>query len=143
MKSRIAAVVTCLLLATYVLAQEPSAEQPKTDQVIRHVVLLKFKKEAPAEKVIEIEAAFAGLASKIDEVVELEWGNNSSPEGLNKGFTHCFLVTFDSPADRDAYLVHPQHKAFVALLRPYLEEALVLDYTPEGVNAARMANDEG
>ena len=35
--------------------------------------------------------------------------------------THCFLITFPSEEARAAYLPHPAHKEFVALLRPYLE----------------------
>jgi hypothetical protein len=30
--------------------------------------------------------------------------------------------------DRDAYLPHPAHRAFGAVLRPHLDKVLVLDY---------------
>jgi hypothetical protein len=53
---------------------------------------------------------------------------DNSPEGLAQGFTHCFLVTFQSTADRDAYLPHAAHQAFVAKIKPVLEKALVVDY---------------
>jgi hypothetical protein len=139
MLARVAAAIACSLLATLVLAQTPpdatqqtGATETAGEQVIRHVVMFKFKADAPAEKIREIEQAFAALADKIDEVADLEWGTDNSPEGLSRGFSHCFLVTFDSAADRDAYLPHPAHKEFVTLLRPHLEEALVLDYTPQG-----------
>ncbi|MCA9181727.1 MAG: Dabb family protein, partial [Planctomycetales bacterium] len=44
------------------------------------------------------------------------------------GFTHCFLLTFKSEADRDSYLPHPAHRAFGAALKPHLEKVLVVDY---------------
>ena len=63
-----------------------------------------------------------------DAIKDFEWGLNNSPEGLNKGLTHCFFVTFDTEEGRAAYLPHPAHKAFVSLLGAHLEDVLVLDY---------------
>ena len=96
--------------------------------MIRHLVLLRFKPETPSARQAELEAAFAGLAHAVSEVQALEWGVNSSPEGLEKGFTHCFFVTFAGAAERDAYLPHPSHQAFVEQLKPWLADVLVLDY---------------
>ena len=96
--------------------------------MIRHVVLLNFSEETPTERRAGLAAAFAALADAIPEVRSLEWGLNASPEGLDKGFTHCFLVTFDDEAARDAYLPHPAHQAFVGELKPWLADVLVVDY---------------
>tara|TARA_R110001632_G_scaffold37131_10_gene93957 strand:- start:3004 stop:3420 length:417 start_codon:yes stop_codon:yes gene_type:complete len=99
----------------------------KTEQ-LRHVVLFKFKESATSTDIEKVEAAFIALPSKIKEIKDFEWGLNNSPEGLNKGFTHCFFVTFDSEDDRSIYLPHPSHMAFVEVLGPHLEDVLVLDY---------------
>jgi hypothetical protein len=64
-------------------------------------------------------------------VRDFEWGTNMSPENLNQGFTHCFLLTFDNARDRDAYLVHPAHKEFGKLLGPYLDKVTVVDFEPK------------
>ena len=96
--------------------------------MIRHLVLLKFSEEATTDRRAELAAAFARLATQIPEVRSLEWGLNVSPEGLDKGFTHCFLVTFEDEAARDVYLPHPAHLAFVGELKPWLADALVVDY---------------
>ena len=82
---------------------------------LRHVVLLRFRPEADAEQRATVEAAFAALASEVAEVQSLEWGTNCSPEGLARGFTHCFSLGFAECRERDAYLVHPRHQAFSAL----------------------------
>ena len=95
---------------------------------IRHLVLLKFKPEARSAQVQALEVAFAGLASKISAVQSLEWGTNNSPEGLARGFTHCFNLTFADDAARAEYLPHPDHMAFVDQLKPALDDVLVLDY---------------
>ena len=94
----------------------------------RHVVLFKFKDDAPAAEVEKVEKAFGALKGKIDLIQDYEWGKNVSPEGLDDGFTHCFFVTFKNKADLEAYLPHKDHKAFVALLKPVLDKVLVVDY---------------
>ena len=101
------------------------------DGPIRHVVHFKFKKEATPEQIKKITEEFAALKQKTEVVESLEWGTNSSPEGRDKGFTHCWIASFKSAKDRDTYLVHPAHKAFVAILLPILDEALVVDFVPQ------------
>ena len=51
-----------------------------------------------------------------------------SVENLQQGFTHCFVVTFLSEADRTKYLPHPAHKEFGKILGPHLDKVLVVDY---------------
>lgn len=101
-------------------------------KLLRHVVLFQFKERTPQAKVREIEDAFRALPSNIDVIQDFEWGTDVSVEGLADGFTHCFFVTFRSEEDRDAYLPHPDHTAFGALLRPHLEKVLVVDYWQQG-----------
>lgn len=98
------------------------------DSVLRHVVLFKFKEGTSDKKITEIEDAFAALPSKIPQIMSYEAGLNNSPEGLNKGLTHCFLLTFKSEEDRAIYLPHPDHKAFGALLSGHLDDVTVVDY---------------
>lgn len=98
------------------------------DSVLRHVVLFKFKAEASEDKIKNVENAFKALPSKIPQIISYEWGLNNSPEGLSKGFTHCFFLTFNSEEDRAIYLPHPDHKAFGALLKTILDDVLVVDY---------------
>jgi hypothetical protein len=109
------------------LSERPSAAD-KDDKVLRHVVMFQFKEsasEADVEKVVE---AFRQLPAKIPQIAEFEFGKDNSPEGLADGFTHCFLVTFKSEKDREAYLPHEAHQAFVDVLKPHLEKVLVVDY---------------
>ena len=103
----------------------PILEKAKT---LRHVVLFKFKEGTTEEELKTIEATFAALPSKIPEIVDFEWGTNNSPEGLDKGFTHCFFVSFSDEKGREVYLPHPDHKAFVDVASPHIEDVLVLDY---------------
>ncbi len=94
----------------------------------RHIVLFKFKNDAPAAEIEKVEKAFAALKGKIDLIQDFEWGTNVSPEGKADGFTHCFFVTFKSKADLEKYLPHPEHKKFGAALKGVIEKVLVVDY---------------
>ena len=95
---------------------------------LRHVVMFKFKDSSTTADIKAIEVAFAALPKQIKEIKRFEWGVNNSPENLNQGLTHCFLLTFKSEADRAVYLPHPAHEAFVALVGPHVDKVTVLDY---------------
>ena len=95
---------------------------------LRHVVAFKFKASATQEQIREVEDAFRALKTKITEIEALEWGTNVSPEKHDKGFTHGFILTFKSDKDRDAYLVHPDHKKFGQLVGGLLADVFVIDY---------------
>jgi hypothetical protein len=97
-------------------------------RVLRHVVMFRFKAGIENRTIREIEAAFAALPDKIEAIRDFEWGTDVSAEGKAGGFSHCFLVTFDSEEDRDIYIPHPAHQELVSLVGANVEKSLVLDY---------------
>jgi hypothetical protein len=97
-------------------------------RVLRHAVFFKFKDSSTDEQVRDVVDAFRVLPSKIDTIVDFEWGINNSPEGLNDEFTHCFLLSFKDDAGRAVYLPHEAHKAFGDVLRPHMDKVFVIDY---------------
>ena len=119
-----------LMLALSLFGMQSLQAQNNTAQekMLRHVVLFKFKETSAAGDVKNVEDAFRALKNKINLIKDFEWGTNNSTENLNQGFTHCFFESFASEKDRDDYLVHPDHKAFVEILLPHLDKALVVDY---------------
>lgn len=102
-----------------------------TQGVYRHVVVFKFKETTTDAQIKQIVEDFGKLQDEIKEIIAYEHGTNVSPEGLDQGFTHVFLVTFKDKAGLDVYLPHPAHKAFVDKLLPLLEEPFVVDYVAE------------
>ncbi|GAA5494794.1 hypothetical protein Rhal01_00958 [Rubritalea halochordaticola] len=118
-----------LLLLLTLLLSPLALAQDKT--MYRHIVLFKFKDSAKAEQITEIEKSFVALPSKVKTITDFEWGKNVSPENLNQGLTHCFVVTFKNKKDLEDYLVDPAHKAFVEKLLPILDKATVVDFVPE------------
>ena len=102
----------------------------KSEETVRHVVVFKYKPDATEAQIQKITDAFRDLKDKIPGIVGFEHGVNNSPEGLNQGFTHVYLLTFENAAARDAYLPHPDHEAFSQILRGsgIFDGAFVVDY---------------
>ena len=89
------------IFAVLMMSSMMGNAQNKTGEgkLLRHVVLLKFKDSALPADVKKVEEAFVGLKKKIKLI-----------------------------KDRDAYLVHPDHQAFVEILKPHLDKVTVVDY---------------
>lgn len=100
--------------------------------MIRHIVLMKIRSDIPQEKIDELYANLEGLKHKIPGIVSFSGGPYSSPEGLNKGFTHGFTMDFTDAASRDAYLPHPEHEPVkdmvVSMLDGGIDGACAFDY---------------
>ena len=95
---------------------------------LQHVVCFKFRGTASTEDIKKVEVAFEELKHKIPQIGSLEWGTNVSQEHKDKGFTHCFVLSFKSEKDRDTYINHAEHKAFGKLVGPVLEDVFVIDF---------------
>lgn len=117
-----------LCLAVTTVREVRGQQTEESPKMLRHVVLFQFKASSSEADVQRVVDAFRALPAQISQIADFEYGVNNSPEGLDGGLTHCFLVTFKSEADRDAYLPHPAHTAFVEVLKPHLEKATVVDY---------------
>lgn len=92
-----------------------------------HVVLVSWKagRAAAAEEVVRPAIrAFRGTIPGIESTVE---GHSSSPEGLEDGLDYGFVITFDSPASRDAYLPDPRHVVVADAIREHAERVVVFD----------------
>ena len=119
-------IALCLSFCLTAMAAESGTAARKGN--LRHVVAFKFKDTASQGEIKKVEEAFRNLKKEITTIVSYEWGTNISPENHNKGCTHGFILTFHSDKDRDAYLVHPAHKAFGALVGPLLADVFVIDF---------------
>lgn len=100
--------------------------------MITHMVLLRIRKDVPKKQVDAVFAELAGLKAKIPGLESFSGGPYTSPEGMQKGFTHGFCMTFvDAPA-RDAYLPHPEHEKVkakvLAVLDGGLDGVIAFDY---------------
>lgn len=100
--------------------------------MITHMVLLRIRKDVPKAQVDAVFAALAGLKGKIPGILSFSGGAYSSPEGLQRGFTHGFCMTFPDAKSRDGYLPHPEHEKVksmvLAVLDGGLDGVIAFDY---------------
>ena len=92
------------------------------------MVLFKFKPEVTPEKIRELFNLLSELQQLIPGITYFAGGPNFSPEELNQGYTHGFLMTFDSVTARNTYLPHPDHEHVKAALSPCIDSVLAFDF---------------
>ncbi|SIR31439.1 Dabb family protein [Maribacter ulvicola] len=96
--------------------------------MIRHFGMFKFKEGISDKQIEECFTVMKQMVGKIPGLLDMEHGPYESAEGLNDGFTHGFIMTFDSAESRDAYLPHPIHEQVKELVIPQLERVVVFDF---------------
>jgi hypothetical protein len=96
--------------------------------MVRHFGMFQFKEGVSASQIDNCFNEMNGMVGKIPGLLAMENGPYESGEGLNDGFTHGFIMTFDSPASRDAYLPHPEHERVRDIVVPCLGRVVVFDF---------------
>ena len=101
--------------------------------MIEHIVLLKFKSNLADYEINAALNQLGDLRTLIPSIIDFSFGENCSPEQLNQGFTHVFIMKFEDSKGRDLYLNHPEHKRIATeLIMPMMEEGItsivVIDY---------------
>jgi hypothetical protein len=90
------------------------------------------RRDVAAAEVERVFAAIGALRSEIPGILSYSWGAYASPEGLQRGYTHGFCMTFADSRSRDEYLPHPRHELVkarvLAILDGGVEGALAFDY---------------
>lgn len=99
---------------------------------VKHVVLLKFKPGVSEEQAQAAIEAVRGLEGVIGGIEDFLAGTYSSPEGLNQGYTHGFIMTFESAEARNGYLDHPEHERVKNGFFPLLDGAIAFDFEVSG-----------
>ncbi|WCJ27797.1 Stress-response A/B barrel domain-containing protein HS1 [Euphorbia peplus] len=98
--------------------------------VVKHVLLAKFKDEIQPHQLNTIINEFASLVNLIPPMKSFHWGTDLSSGNLNQGYTHIFESTFDSIEDVAEYRVHQAHVEFANIFLPSLDKLIVIDYNP-------------
>lgn len=78
--------------------------------MIRHIVLIKFKPDTAEAKIAEIYAGLSALTDTLPGAHNFTAGRSASPEQIERGYMHGFVVDFDSWADLKIYAEHPMHQ---------------------------------
>src|SRR4051794_26246840 len=94
---------------------------------IYHLVLVKFPLHK-THRMADLVAALEALRNSLAGFLSCTGGPYSSPEGLNQGYTHGFVMTFADAAARDNYLTHPDHEKLKQAFLPDLEGVVAFDF---------------
>ncbi|WP_159874617.1 MULTISPECIES: Dabb family protein [Aquitalea] len=96
--------------------------------MLQHIVLFRFVPSCKVADLCCISQRFSRLAQLVPDILSLSGGADCSPEGLQHGFTHGWLLQFADTAARDAYLTHPAHLEFINFIQPFVDDVLVSDF---------------
>ena len=77
--------------------------------MILHCVFLRFRPDVSERDKLGLYAGIAALKDRVPGMLDVQAGPNVSPEGLDKGFSEGFVVTFVDAAARDRYLADEEH----------------------------------
>lgn len=95
---------------------------------VDHIVLVKFKDGTTPEQIDQIFDNFLDISETIPGIENFVSGPNTSPENLNQGYTHAFVMTFCDSMARDAYLLHPEHNRVKQQANVIFDSVLVVDF---------------
>lgn len=96
--------------------------------MVRHMVICRFRQATSSSQIDELLSMILGMKNRIPGILGIEAGPYESPEGMHGGYTHGFLVTFESPAARDVYLPHPEHVVVRDALLPHIDSVIAFDF---------------
>ena len=95
---------------------------------VKHYGCFQFKDGTTQETIDHCFSAMQTMVGVIPGLLDFHFGPYESPEGLNEGYTHGFIMTFESPQARDEYLPHPKHEEIKDIVVPHLERIVVFDF---------------
>lgn len=130
MKNKIFTPLALLMLVVMTISISFTAIKKKKP-VLRHVVSFQFKEEVTPERRAQAVKDFLDLKNRIPEIIKFEGGENISVEGYDKGFTHCYVLTFENEEGRSIYLPHPAHMEVAKKNKPLMKDLFVVDYWGE------------
>ncbi|MFK7877879.1 MAG: Dabb family protein [Paracoccaceae bacterium] len=84
--------------------------------MIRHIVLTKFKPDVSEEKIAQIYAGLSALAENLAGAQNFTGGRSQSPEQIERGYLHGFVIDFDGWDALKTYADDPEHQALGAQL---------------------------
>ena len=84
--------------------------------MIRHIVLLRFQPAVSEAHITDLFTELHQINGKIPGLLAITSGKSQSPEQMERGYMHGFIVDFSDWTALQAYQVHPAHKALGANL---------------------------
>lgn len=84
--------------------------------MIRHIVLIRFKPEVSEAQSTALFAELAAIRAQVPGILAITAGRSESPEKIERGYHHGFVIDFADWDALAAYQTHPDHQALGAKL---------------------------
>ncbi len=84
--------------------------------MIRHIVLIRFRPDITEQAIAAIFADLGAIKAKLPGVLSITAGRSESPEQIERGYLHGFVVDFADWGALAAYQGHPDHQRVGAAL---------------------------
>lgn len=106
--------------------------------MIRHIVLIRFKPDMCETRIAALFEALHRIRDVLDGVIAITSGASESPEKIERGYMHGFVIDFRDWQALAAYQAHPDHKhvgaQLVANAVGGLDGILVFDLQVKGAS---------
>ena len=79
--------------------------------MIRHIVLTKFKPDTSEAIISDIYNGLSAVADALPGAKGFTGGRSESPEQIERGYMHGFVIDFDDWDALQTYADNPDHKA--------------------------------
>jgi len=94
--------------------------------MLKHLVFFKFKPEAGAAEIADLENSLRGLPALIPEIREFIVGRDVVRS--ERSFDLALVSAFDDLAAMNRYQVHPDHQAVVAKVKALCSGVAAVDF---------------
>ncbi len=115
-----------MFLTVILLFTNSTNAQTNNSSFLRHIVIITFKHDAPADSIKALDDVYAGL-SKSSLVKDFELGVNVSARDTNV-VKHVYMTTFASKEDMKSYSKIPEYSKLFKISLPIADDVTVADY---------------
>ncbi len=84
--------------------------------MIRHIVLIQFRANVNEAQVSALFEELHEIEDKVPGLISITSGRSESPEQMERGYMHGFVVDFDNWEGLAAYQENPDHRRLGAKL---------------------------
>ena len=105
--------------------------------MIRHIVLIRFQSDVTEDRITTLFTQLHEIKHAVPGVLSITAGKSESPEQIERGYLHGFVVDFADWGVLQAYQDHPDHKrlgaGLVAAAQGGIDGILVFDLPVDSV----------
>ena len=110
--------------------------------MLNHIVLIKFKKDAPEEDIQDLENLLEELPNKILEIHSFEFGRDIIHS--DRSYDFALVSLFANIESLQRYQVHPEHQSVLKKMKSISESVFSVDFMgTEASDFKEMTPDQG